>query len=445
MIFNWISSNSNLNHKISNLKSKIKMMDSNLPEQKDFEANGGNGCEPIESYYIQDDSVKNAVQEQLVFVLAGSVHEINPVRLRIIETHLRKISGYTRITVTDIQAGSIKIKGSLLYLEKLQDLFAEGKLLEVLGIPIQDIYFLSDRTKDNEKSCLVRDILENGAFGKDLTNVDFKRANLAGADLSSSDLNGANLEGTNLEGANLLYVNLLNTTIDAKTKLDDKWLLVWKIVNGLVEKKKLTGADFTFTYLVNADFSGAIVCNANFENANLEGINFSGANLRGVNFSDTNLEGADFSGANLSNANLTNADLSYANLTEADLRCANLINSDLSNANVSNANLCDAILNNANLIRANFSDAQLRGTNLIKTYLSGANLIRADLRRANLKNAHLDAAYLISADLRGANLNNAFLDAANFKGANVENTRFGNNPGISQQIKDDLIRRGAVF
>lgn len=213
-------------------------MDSNLPEQNDFEPNGGNDCEPIESYYIQADSLKNAVQEQLVFVLAGSVHEINPVRLRIIETHLRKISGDTHLTVTDIEAGSIKLNGSTLSLEKLQELFAEGKLLEVLGIPIEYVYFLSDGTKDDEKSCLVRDILENGAFGKDFTNIDFKRANLAGADLSSSDLNGANLEGTNLEGANLLYVNLTETTIDAKTKLDDKWFLVWKIVNQQVEKKK---------------------------------------------------------------------------------------------------------------------------------------------------------------------------------------------------------------
>ncbi|MGB6299506.1 MAG: pentapeptide repeat-containing protein [Rivularia sp. (in: cyanobacteria)] len=52
---------------------------------------------------------------------------------------------------------------------------------------------------------------------------------------------------------------------------------------------------------------------------------------------------------------------------------------------------------------------------------------------------------MISADLRSANLRNTFLDAANLKGANVENTSFGNNPGISQQVKDDLIRRGAIF
>ncbi|MGB6299983.1 MAG: pentapeptide repeat-containing protein [Rivularia sp. (in: cyanobacteria)] len=52
---------------------------------------------------------------------------------------------------------------------------------------------------------------------------------------------------------------------------------------------------------------------------------------------------------------------------------------------------------------------------------------------------------MISADLRSANLRNTFLDAANLKGANVENTSFGNNPGISPQVKDDLIRRGAIF
>ncbi|MDY6898806.1 MAG: hypothetical protein SWZ49_12105, partial [Cyanobacteriota bacterium] len=65
-------------------------MDSKLPENKDFETSSGNDCESIESNYIQGNSVNtfnhddNDVSkirlEQLVFVLTGSVHEINPVR-----------------------------------------------------------------------------------------------------------------------------------------------------------------------------------------------------------------------------------------------------------------------------------------------------------------------------------------------------------------------------
>ena len=429
------------------------MADSKLPDRNDFETNGGNYSQPIESYYIQAATVNTLLmsdRQQLIFVLSGTLHQINAVRRRIIETHLRKISEDTQLIVTSIEAGNIKIKGSLLSLEKLQELFAEGKLLEVLGIPIEYIYFLSENTKDkdnqdNQESSLVRDILVNGAFGKDLTNADLKKANLVGAELSGCDLSGANLEKANLEGANLFYVNLSSTIIDSYTKLDDKWLLVWQIVNQQIDQPKLIGVDLSCTYLVNANLFGANLRDANLSDAILEGVNLSNSNLERANLTNTNFEAANLTNTNLSNANLTNADLNYADLSGSYIKGANLINADLSNANVSSANLSDAILNNANLIRANFTDANLKGSNLIKAYLSGANLVRADLRGANLSNAHLDAAYLISADLRGANLRNTFLDAANFKGAKVENTCFGNNPGISQQVKDDLMRRGAIF
>lgn len=421
------------------------MMDSKLPEPNKFKI-----------YYIQANTVNyqdNASRQRLVFVLAGALDRINPVRMRIIETHLRKVSGDTQLIVTDIEAQSIKLKASFSSLEKLQKLFIAGKLLEVLGIPIENVY-LSDETKqecdrdnqDNLESSLslVRDILENGAFGKDLTNADLKSVNLTGADLGGCDLSGANLEKANLEAANLFYVNLKGTIIDSHTKLDRKWLLVWQIVNQQVDKK-LIGVDLSCSYLVNAKLNGANLHNTNFSDANLEGINLECANLTNTNLANTNLESALLKKANLSNANLSNTDLSYADLSGSCIKAANLINADLSNANLSSANLQRAKLNGANLIRANFTDANLKGASLIKTYLSGANLIRVDFRGANLSNAHLDAACLISADLRNANLRNAFLDAANFKGANVENTCFGNNPGISQQIKDDLIRRGAIF
>ncbi len=435
------------------------MTDSKLPQQNNLKKEDGN-YEPIESsdiqahafsmsqdssYNIQKIFPDNVISEQqLVLVLTGSVHEINQVRQRIIETHLQKISEDKTLVISSIQEGSIKIKAMPLSLKKLQELFESGKLIEILGIPIEYIYYF-DQKQEDEKSNLIKDILENGAFGKDLTSTDFKEANLAGADLSGCDLSGSDLSGANLEGANLLYVNLSHTIIDSKTKLDRKWLLVWKIANQQVQKRRLMNADLAYTYLINADLSDANLSDANLSDANLEGANLEGANLEGANLTDANLESAELDSANLNNAILTNADLNYADLSHTDFKRADLSNADLSNANLSNANLNGANLESANMIRANFSDAKLQGSNLNKAYFSGANLIRADLRRANLSNAHLDAAYLISADLRHANLSNAYLDGANFKGANVENTRFANNPGISEQMKDDLICRGAIF
>jgi uncharacterized protein YjbI with pentapeptide repeats len=52
---------------------------------------------------------------------------------------------------------------------------------------------------------------------------------------------------------------------------------------------------------------------------------------------------------------------------------------------------------------------------------------------------------LSNADLSGANLSSAILSYANLSGADVENTRFGDNQGISESMKIDLRRRGAIF
>ena len=52
----------------------------------------------------------------------------------------------------------------------------------------------------------------------------------AGEDLSGKDLSGADLRGANLSGANLAQTNLSNASIDATTLMDDKWKLVWHIV-----------------------------------------------------------------------------------------------------------------------------------------------------------------------------------------------------------------------
>jgi hypothetical protein len=93
-----------------------------------------------------------------------------------------------------------------------------------------------------------------------------------------------------------------------------------------------------------------------------------------------------------------------------------------------------------NLIDADLSDADLSRANLIDADLSGADLSGADLSSANLSGANLIGAYL-----SGANLSGADLSSANLSGANVENARFGNNRGISEPIKRDLIQKGAIF
>jgi hypothetical protein len=137
--------------------------------------------------------------------------------------------------------------------------------------------------------------------------------------------------------------------------------------------------------------------------------------------------GANFplSNTNLSNANLSNANLSNANLIHVDLSGAYLIHIDLRDANLFIANLSGANLSNADLSGAN---------------LSGANLSNADLSLADLSGASLSYADLSGADLRRANLSVAFLTDAI-----VRKALFGIGIGLSNEQKQDLIARGAIF
>ena len=214
----------------------------------------------------------------------------------------------------------------------------------------------------------------------DLSHARLIFANLSNADLSNAKLDGAelsnaNLKQANLSNANLRKANLKNTIIDDKTKLSQKWSLVWKVVN-----------------------QAAI--SSSFSNTNLRGIDLSGSNLNGV----------DLRCAKLVFTDLSCTDLRYAKLSRADLNKADLSRADLRSANLSHADLKDAKLNMADLNGADLSGADLRG---------------ADLRYADLRGA----------DLRFANLSRS----------QVENSRFGNNQGISQSMKCSLISQGAIF
>ena len=147
------------------------------------------------------------------------------------------------------------------------------------------------------------------------------------------------------------------------------------------------------------------------------------------------LKKADFSNIALRGADLRGADLSGANLRRADLSGANLRGTDLSDADLRGANLFLANLSETNLFLANLFLANLRGANLSEANLSEANLSEANLSEANLRGANL----------RGANLSEANLSEANLSGADLEKTIFGYNEGLSEDMKADFIRRGAIF
>lgn len=93
--------------------------------------------------------------------------------------------------------------------------------------------------------------------------------------------------------------------------------------------------------------------------------------------------------------------------------------------------------------------AKIAGLNLIED-LAGANLSGFDFKDASLSGADLRDANLSRADLTCANLRDANLSGANLSNtklgsAIVENARFRANLGLTEEMKRDLKRRGAIF
>lgn len=162
------------------------------------------------------------------------------------------------------------------------------------------------------------------------------------------------------------------------------------------------------------------------------------------------LKAANLENLNLEDANLENANLEDANLKSANLKHANLFGANLDDASLNGANLCGVVLYGASLSRANLDDANLNGVNFCSANLNSASFNGASLCKANFYGADLNRANLCEANFYGANLNSANLKKTNFTNTNLEDAKvkkakFGNNQGIDEQMKADLISRGAIF
>ena len=333
----------------------------------------------------------------VTFSVLGSVEPINAKKLKSLLLQLQKLSGDATIYIDDIELGSIRLilSGSQEGLERLEALFKSGELSEVFDIPVEDVRFIEPKISENSE---------------DTTTIERKRlAFTIAGNIDEADL--AKLKAAVVE----------NSNSGEKAKIDQKSRLIQEIITGGGFRRNLSGVD-----LSGVDLSGV----------DLSGVDLSGVNLRDANLRDVNLIGADLSGADLSDDNLSNANLSNANLSNANLSNANLIGANLSNANLIGVNLIGTIIDTETKInnkwrliweivnqRAKARD--LSDTDLIGAYLSRAELIGATLSRAKLFGANLFGANLLE--------------------AKVENAQFGYNSGISEAMKQDLIKRGAIF
>lgn len=128
-------------------------------------------------------------------------------------------------------------------------------------------------------------------------------------------------------------------------------------------------------------------------------------------------------------------DLGGGSFLAAELSGVELSGARLSRTNFRGANLTDADLSEALLNYSRFSGADLSGA-----YLGNAQFVGADCYRASLALANL-----IGANLTGANLQEANLSQTNLAGARVTGAKFGENPGMTEEMKESLLERGGIF
>jgi uncharacterized protein YjbI with pentapeptide repeats len=126
-------------------------------------------------------------------------------------------------------------------------------------------------------------------------------------------------------------------------------------------------------------------------------------------------------------------------LTGGNFLAANLSGITFNSADLSRSNFRGAVLTDADLSEANLNHAKLNGADL-----SGVYLENADLSYADLHNASLALGNAIAANFTGANLVGANLSKTNFSGAIVLQAKFGENPGLADEVKQSLKERGAI-
>ncbi len=355
------------------------------------------------------------------YAATGTIAKSDIPKVKAILALLQEITRDTSIKIVDIEKGSIRLilEGSQESLEQIEALFKFGQLTEVEGIPIQDVQFVTPQISDPDK---------------DIQTIDKKRlAFIIAGSVSSEEI----------QELKTAFTETLDN--DEEIEADNKARLVQEIITKRAIDRDLSGANLSRAHLRDADLIGAILSDANLSGVDLSDADLISANLSRAILIDTNLSSAilidtNLSGVDLSDTNLSGAILSGAILSGANLSGANLIGVILSRANLIGAILIDTILSGAILSRANLSRANLIGADLSGAILSDANLSGVDLSDADLSGANL-----IGADLSGANMSDANLSGADLSGAVVEKARFGANVGLTEKMKLDLKRRGAIF
>ena len=173
-------------------------------------------------------------------------------------------------------------------------------VLENRGFNIEYVY-------PNQMTSNIEIIQKRAADREKCTNEDFP------IDWSGCDLYGRVLTNVDLRYANLERANLFGVTLN---------------------DKNLTGANLSYSSLKKGDLDGSDLTNVDLSYANLVDTKVRNAILTNATMKNSILWRADFTGSNL-----TNADMSYSTLTNAILSFVDLKNANIEGAGTWRTNL----------------------------------------------------------------------------------------------------------
>ncbi|MEH2113126.1 pentapeptide repeat-containing protein [Nostoc sp.] len=236
----------------------------------------------------------------------------------------------SRANLSDANLSSANLNGANLNGVNLKNanlIHANLKNSNFCGVDLTNTFLVSailkgmivdENTKFDYKNYLIWEIVNQGAFGRNLSGVD--------------------LTGACLEDADLREVNLSNAKLGYFSFDDDKKIILYE---------------------------------SNLKRANLTEANLEYAQLRGAN-----LENAILGKANLERVNLYESDLKKAKLDRANLNYADLSEARLINTNFRQASLYKAVLYGAKLSGSSWVQTDLRKSNFDQTSLNSASTLR---------------------------------------------------------------------
>lgn len=189
--------------------------------------------------------------------------------------------------------------------------------------------------------------------GFDLTEIDFKSANLIRADMFGANLTEATLAGCDLSGARLDRAVVTKAEFSS-ANLEAASLLNLTVFTDL-ERDYREAARFAGARMPGAALSGYLdYCD--FRWADMVGLRFGEGGgrttLLGAKFGESQLQRAAFNGAPLTFAHFAGADLTDADLSGCELSQADFTGANVGGMKVAGADLHDAIFTGARGIEA---------------------------------------------------------------------------------------------